>query len=872
MFQLDEKLGYFKNQGVDVMAFDDIYPSGHQSGVSIIMHEKRIATNGDLRFEPTPGQWQPTPVQPTTLKDAMMQPQLSKTAPKDADRIVDAENNVITATLRYPDQEMNLRGFNPLLYPDYDLEYKVMVKGEGDSVHVTVDLDKPIPEKMKGKLMFNLELFPGELFGKYWMMDDKQGIFPRQANGPTMKRESVYSVCDLHKPMEGSLGDKNHLAGNNPFNNGKECGKSVLETAEGSCEKGAFAKALEGDCYQPILADDLVSEPYAQGQCFTLCPEEPSLKMTILSRKEPLKLYDGRFNHNNGWFVLSCEVPVGEQEKVIDLMVSPNVIPNYKREPVIQISQVGYHCEQRKRAVLELDRRDEKTGKVQLYRITAMGEQLVLTKEAAEWGDFLRYHYVTFDFSEVKEEGLYKIKFRNSQSNVFRIASDIYDRGVWQPVLEYFLPVQMCHMRVNEKYKVWHDLCHDDDAFMAPTNLQHFDGYFQGASTLTKYAPGDRVPGLNAGGWHDAGDFDLRVESQADEAYNLALAWESFGTYYDATTIDQKKKVVEIHQPDGSNDFQEQIEHGLLTVVGGYEALGRLYRGIITGDLRGYVLLGDPAAMTSGDPEKKDGRWVFTEENPMRELSVAAALACASKAMRGFRDQLAERTLKVAEELYQITHAEERVLPNKLHAAVELFLATGKEEYKEFILTNQKIFFEQLQRMGWMACRCVKALENAEFAESLREAVKQHVEKIAEMGAETPYGIPYKPLIWGAGWQIQGMGAKSYFIYKAFPDIFPKEMIFDCLHFVLGCHPGSNTASFASGVGVKSATVAYGMNRADWSYIPGGVISGTALIRPDFPELLEFPYLWQQGEYVLGGGSSNYLFLVLACQSILKDM
>ena len=54
------------------------------------------------------------------------------------------------------------------------------------------------------------------------------------------------------------------------------------------------------------------------------------------------------------------------------------------------------------------------------------------------------------------------------------------------------------------------------------------------------------------------------------------------------------------------------------------------------------------------------------------------------------------------------------------------------------------------------------------------------------------------------------------------------------------------------------------LNRADWSYIPGGVVSGTALIRPDFPELLEFPFLWQQTEYVLGGGSSHYMFLVLA--------
>ena len=62
-FKLDKALGYFKYRGVDIMAFDDIYPEGHQSGVSILMHGNRAATNGDLRFEQTPGQWQPLPKQ-----------------------------------------------------------------------------------------------------------------------------------------------------------------------------------------------------------------------------------------------------------------------------------------------------------------------------------------------------------------------------------------------------------------------------------------------------------------------------------------------------------------------------------------------------------------------------------------------------------------------------------------------------------------------------------------------------------------------------------------------------------------------------------------------------------------------------------------
>ena len=109
-FILNTKAGYFRNGGVDVMAFDDIYPAGHQSGVSILMHGNRVATNGDIRFEQTPGQWQPLP--------------------KQGERVLDAEANTITTQLRYPDMDNHLKGFNPMIYPDYAFEYKVTVKGE----------------------------------------------------------------------------------------------------------------------------------------------------------------------------------------------------------------------------------------------------------------------------------------------------------------------------------------------------------------------------------------------------------------------------------------------------------------------------------------------------------------------------------------------------------------------------------------------------------------------------------------------------------------------------------------------------------------------------------------------------------------------
>jgi hypothetical protein len=228
-----------------------------------------------------------------------------------------------------------------------------------------------------------------------------------------------------------------------------------------------------------------------------------------------------------------------------------------------------------------------------------------------------------------------------------------------------------------------------DDARMAPVSHNHFDGYIQGSSTLTDFKSGDHVPGLNTGGWHDAGDYDLRVESQSGEVYILIMADEAFGIRYDETSVDQKTRIVEIHQPDGKPDILQQIEHGALSVVGGYKNLGRLYRGIICPTKRQYVLLGDGSTMTDGliyykdllagertgtSSSVPDDRWVFTENNPSRELSTAAHLAASARALKGFNDTLSTQCLDVARAIYshdyQLTG---RAINSKIHAVQNFF-------------------------------------------------------------------------------------------------------------------------------------------------------------------------------------------------------
>ncbi len=804
------------------MAFDDIYPEGHQGGVCVIMNGQRIATNGDIRLEATPGQWQPVPKQ---LKR-------------------EVTGNAIIATLCYPDSSRHLTGFNPMIYPDLNLIYTVKVEGKGNVVEVTVDLDRPVPEALVGKVGFNLEFFPGILFGKPWLMDGQSGIYPQQPNSPLLATTP------------------NHLHQGN-YHNGQQ------PLADG--------RRLIGDgTFSPIVADDIIASPYAVGRKFTSRPDDPYSKLTIESLAGELKLYDGRMNHNNGWFVLRSDIPAGVTKGAVRWVITPNVVKDWTYTPVVQTSQIGYHPNQTKEAVIEMDMRQEETGQVaQLIRMDADKAEVVKEMIPTTWGKFLRYRYLKADFSEVHQEGLYQVKYGESLSPIFRIDKEVYERGVWQPVLEYFLPVQMCHMRVNEKYRVWHGLCHADDARMAPAG-NHIDGYVQ-QEGLSPFRPEEKVPGVNVGGWHDAGDFDLRIESQAGECYILALAYEAFHPELDVTAIDQARRITEIHQPDGKNDLLQQVEHGALSIVNSYLALGRLYRGIICRDLRQYVLLGDAAAMTDGKAGNGDDRWIFTEDNPGRELSTAAQLAATARVLKGFNDTLSVHCLNIATHLYNTVEKDNpRTFGARVQTATELYLTTGERAYMDFLLDNRERIASMAGYAGWYLARVEKQFSTMKdkrakaFCKAFRKALNSYKEQLDLQVAETPYGIPYRPHIWGAGWDIQRFGFQHYFLTANYPEIFSAEPVFNALNFVLGCHPGSNRASFASGVGANSATVGYGLNRADWSYIPGGVISGTALIRPDFPELLTFPFLWQQTEYVLGGGSSHYMFLVLAAQQLLR--
>ena len=172
-----------------------------------------------------------------------------------------------------------------------------------------------------------------------------------------------------------------------------------------------------------------------------------------------------------------------------------------------------------------------------------------------------------------------------------------------------------------------------------------------------------RIPGMNVGGWYDAGDFDLEEPAQLNVIQSLALAYREFNLKYDELTVDEVAREVEMHRPDGVPDTVQQVKHGALLILAQFHNIGHAIRGTHEPDLRQYTHLGDGASKTDGriyDPKlgpnevkgdysgKPDDRWIFTSNNPFFQWGAIAALATASDTLKGWDDAMAKDSLETA--------------------------------------------------------------------------------------------------------------------------------------------------------------------------------------------------------------------------------
>ena len=727
-----------------------------------------------------------------------------------------------------------------LNYENYDFQYKIRVTPKGNGTLMQIILDKPVPENLVGKAGMNLEFFPASYFGKNFLMDGKARILPKYPQHDT----EVHPVSEKIPQYFG---------------------------------ESTFDDRGRGEFLVPL--------PLATGRQITLAPEDDNLCVSIASDQD-LSIYDGRLLAQNGTFVVRSLLPAGKTGTVIEWYVEPKSDPNWVRKPNIGIQQIGYTPAQKKVSVVELDKNDQVPATAKIIRIMPDGSQQVVLNAAVEnWGVYNnRYNYARIDFTEVREPGLYMIEFNGTRTNAFPIDKEVYG-DKWHASMDVSLVVAMDHMMVNEAYRVWHGAANMDDAIMAPANISLHDGYRQGDENFTKYKPLEHVPGLDVGGWYDAGDFDIQQNSVVTTTADLSTLWRMFEPKRDMTYIDEETKYADIHRPDGIPDVVQQIMHGTLNMNAQIEALGFVSGNVGQPQMHQYHHLGDALTLTDGliyDPSLKpyevsadgkrsgtyDDRILLTRKPTGRSVANSiTALAAAYPALKDYFPAEAERSLKNAIMLWdKYAEVEDDMTNNRnrgwggdqrINAAIELYYATGDVKYKDYfmprVLAQLDPKDEQKTHPLWSGGAApffnlsntlrVYDLLDKKAKKKVDALIPAYVERLSKVGSDNPYNVTIQGAGWAGNTQVMSNAFNCYLIWKQFPDQVDPELVLRGLNYIYGCHPYSNV-SFINDVGVKTKKVAYGNNRADYTTIAGGVVPGLLVKNPDFLENKDdYPFL-----------------------------
>jgi len=738
-----------------------------------------------------------------------------------------------------------------LRYEDYNFDSRVVVIARGKGVEISVYLDKPLPAELEGKAGFNLEFLPSQYWGKAYFMDGRPCRFPRYAVSPAVTKPNSEKI----KQYKGYIT---------------------------SDDRGT------GRFIDPL--------PLETGRNLILAPEEPGRMVSITSPDNDLLLLDGRILAQNGWYVVRSLLPAGKTGKVLTWTVEPSAIEGWIREPNIGFSQVGYLPSQPKVSVIELDKHDKVLQSASVYKIESDGRvREVYSGNIVPWGPYYKYNYVKFDFTPVNSPGVYYLQYGDFKTNNFIIVTTVYDQ-ITDATSDVWIPIHMNHMFVNEAYRVWHGEPFKEGYLQAPPNTDHFDLHYQGPATDTDYEALELIPGLNVGGFFDAGDFDIETGSNIRVVQNFVQTWEYFKPLRDETFVDEEHRYVDLHRPDGKPDIMQYIEHGTMNLVAQAEIIGHMAQTLSNSVLDNYNHLGDAASITDGLPynpdlgpyEKatdgqssgvRDDMWAFTTRNPDLDLYAATMFASASRVLKGYNDDLSERALKQSERLLE--EAGELLAkrpPDKsgrgrggadVATNLQLFISTGEQKY---IDRFQELLWPALERFpDFFLLTALNGIPylDASYKEKLRPYVVKYREYILGLEKDNPYGVPIGLGNWAGGTAILNFGTTVCFAGKYYPDIVESSHVFKVTSWLFGCHPYHNYSFVATVGAARPKAVFYGNNRADFSFIPGNVAPGVLFRKPDhFENYDDWPFLWGENEGTIAGNTS-YLFFGSALKSLV---
>ena len=370
------------------------------------------------------------------------------------------------------------------------------------------------------------------------------------------------------------------------------------------------------------------------------------------------------------------EDPTAEPSPSDNIVVEPTLIPMniVDADNHIRINQVGYKPDSPKIVVFA-----NVDALISEFSVVSQDGEIVFTGAVSQEQVYNNSGEVikTGDFSELTAEGIYHIEiYGYDNSYEFAISENVYDD--LSTALSKMFYYQRCGMELSKEYagEFAHGACHAENATIYDIE-QIIDV---------------------TGGWHDAGDYGRYITPAAKAVIDLLLAYENAPEKYsDATGIDESGNGI----PDILDEVKYELDFFLKMQD---SASGGVYHKVTTASFTFSIM-----------PDAYKDELIVCPMSGMATADFAAVMAKAYTIYSPIDKEFADICLQSAEKAWQwlIVNPHEQSFTNpqyittgeygdtssedeRFWAASELYLATQKDEYHQYIKT-----FPIYSGLGW---------------------------------------------------------------------------------------------------------------------------------------------------------------------------
>ena len=500
------------------------------------------------------------------------------------------------------------------------------------------------------------------------------------------------------------------------------------------------------------------------------------------------------------------------------------------KKTAIVVNQVGYYPQWQKKAFFrrnvefiaknrtdETQLIDDQTG--QLFTTLSLGQEVIDSGTQ----DVIS----TIDFSSVTQPGTYYLKQGKLKSAPFKIGTDIYEQPLVTLLRSYYL--QRCGVEINDSITgISHPPCHLQDAVIA-----HQDQYHDAGEIVT-----------TIGGWHDTGAYSKYVATTTVTIARLLNLYEQYPNLFPDSQLDIPES------GNGLSDLLDEMKFGLNWLLRMQRVDGAVYR----------KLSGKNWPVGLAPDEDNQPRYLYGISTP-ETAKFAAVMAIASRNYQSIDAELATQYISAAELAWQYLERQPTMkvdwvegddsgsdkyllsdfdreeslktdLDDRLWAAVELYITTGKSNFANYITAHvDRVDYTLFEWKNPAPLGYINYLKqnrqskSDELIAKIESKIKQRAELILSKINQSAYYIANDRFIWGSNKMTAEEGITLVYAYQLTKNSAYLTGAINQLDYLLGRNHFNK--SFITGIGknpVKHINNLY--IRAKGILIPGLVVGG----------------------------------------------